>query len=246
LPPRKLPKIKSFNFQPGRRLAGKYAVESLLGTGWEGEVYKVVELKTGIPRAAKLFFPQRNAKDKAVKFYATKLDRLRKCDIVIQYHHSEPIKFRGQSITCLFSEFFEGELLSEFIMRQPGGRLRAFEAMHVLYALARGLEQIHKVREYHGDLHSDNVLVERRGIDFEVKLVDFFQWGATSNWRITEDVIQAVYLLYEAIGGRKHYARQPPELKGICCGLRRDLLSKKFPTAGHLKNYLETFTWTSR
>jgi hypothetical protein len=44
----------------------------------------------------------------------------------------------------------------------------------------------------------------------------------------------------------KHDARQPPELKGICCGLRRDLLSKKFPTAGHLKNYLETFTWTSR
>jgi hypothetical protein len=36
-------------------LAGKYVVEGLLGSGWEGEVYRVTERSTGIKRAMKLF-----------------------------------------------------------------------------------------------------------------------------------------------------------------------------------------------
>ena len=70
-------KIEAFELQPGRVLTGKYVVEGLLGSGWEGEVYRVTERSTGIKRAMKLFFPKRNLKDKAVRFYATKLHRLR-------------------------------------------------------------------------------------------------------------------------------------------------------------------------
>src|SRR5438876_10280092 len=32
-------KSKRFDFAPGRRIAGKYDIERLLGSGWEGEVY---------------------------------------------------------------------------------------------------------------------------------------------------------------------------------------------------------------
>lgn len=238
-------KIDSFNLQPGRMLAGKYVVETLLGAGWEGEVYKVIEEKTGIPRAAKLFFPQRNAHDRAVKFYATKLNRLRKCPIVIQYHHSEVIQFRKLKVACLISEFVEGELLPRFIARQPGKRLTPFEALHLLHALALGLEQLHRMREYHGDIHDENVLVERRGIDFEVKLVDLYRWGPTSAATIREDVIQLVRIMYDMVGGRKRYANQPPEIKRVCCGLRSDLISRRFPTARHLREHLETFSWSS-
>ena len=62
---KKTPRIDEFDFEPGRKLAGKYVVESLLGSGYEGEVYKVVELRTGISRAAKIFYPQRNVRDRA-------------------------------------------------------------------------------------------------------------------------------------------------------------------------------------
>ena len=41
-------RIESFDFQPGRVLAGKYVIERKLGGGWEGEVYKVVEILTGV------------------------------------------------------------------------------------------------------------------------------------------------------------------------------------------------------
>jgi len=238
--------IDSFAFQPGRVIGNKYVVDSFIGGGWEGEVYKVIEKRTDIPRAAKVFYPQRNQRDKAVKFYAKKLDRLRKCPMVIQYHHSEVIRFRKTDITCLISEFVEGELLSKFLQRQPKSRLGAFEALHLMHAFATGLEQIHAVGEYHGDIHDENILVERRGIDFDIKVVDFYHWGAPSKATIREDVIQSIRILYDAIGGAAHYKHQPVELKQVCCGLRRDLITRKFPTARHLREHLESFPWTSR
>lgn len=238
-------RIESFDFQPGRVLGGKYVVESKLGGGWEGEVYKVVEKKTGIRRAAKLFFPHRNEKDRAVTFYARKLDRLRNCHIVIQYFHSETIRHRGTPITCLVSEFVDGELLSNYIKRHRGKRLHHFEALHLTYSLARGLEDIHRAREYHGDLHEENVMVQRRGILFDVKLVDFYHWGAPTRAHFRDDVCDLVRLLYDMLGGKKHYASQPDEIKAICKGLRRDLIGRQFPTARHLREYLETFPWES-
>ena len=236
-------KIHSFDFQPGRVLAGKYVVESSLGKGWEGEVYRVRERKTDIVRAAKVFYPQRNDLDKAVSFYATKLNRLRKCPVVIQYHNSETIRYRGIPVTCLISELVEGELLSTFVHRQPGKRLGMFEALHVLHALAVGVEEIHKAREYHGDLHDDNVLVERQGIRFDIKVVDFYHWGPPTAARIKDDVVDMVHLLYHAVGGKRWYSGQPQEIKSICLGLRRDLIHKRFPTARHLREHLETFVW---
>ncbi|MCA9254613.1 MAG: protein kinase, partial [Phycisphaerales bacterium] len=238
--------ITGFHLPPGRVIGGKYVVDSFIGGGWEGEVYKVIERRTGIQRAAKLFFPQRNQRDRAVKFYATKLNRLRNCPIVIQYHHSEVLRFKKANVTCLISEFVEGELLTQFLARQPNQRLDTFQALHLLHALALGLEQIHKVREYHGDIHDENILIERKGIDFDIKLVDFYHWGAASAAAIREDVIQLVRVLYDAVGGKEHYRNQPPELKAVCCGLRRDLISKRFPSARQLREYLETFTWTSQ
>lgn len=236
-------KIQSFDLKPGRVIGGKYVVDGLLGGGWEGEVYRVTETRTGAKRAAKLFFPHRNEKDRAVTFYAKKLERLRNCPIVIHYHHSETIRVKGQPITCLISEYVEGILLANLIALQRGKRMTAFKALHVTYALAKGLEDIHRAREYHGDLHEGNVIVNRQGIFFEVKLVDFYHWGAFTAVHRREDVVNLIRILYEAVGGRKHYANQPPVIKQICRGMRTDLIEKHFPTARHLREHLETFDW---
>jgi tRNA A-37 threonylcarbamoyl transferase component Bud32 len=236
--------IDSFGLRPGRVIGSKYIVDVKLGSGWEGEVYKVVESRTGIHRAAKLFYPKRNVRDRAVRFYAKKLERLRQCPIVIHYHHSETLQYRGTPITCLISDYVEGELLSDFIKRQPGHRLTTFEALHLTHALARGVEEIHVVREYHGDLHDDNVLVQRRGVFFDVKIVDFFHHGAATSAHLRDDVADLVRILYDAVGGRRRYHAQPREIKSICRGLRRDLIRRDFPTARHLRQYLESFSWS--
>ena len=236
-------RIDSFDLAPGRVIGSKYVVDSKLGGGWEGEVYKVTERRTGARRAAKLFFPQRNEEDRAVTFYAKKLERLTGCRIVIQYHHSETLRFRGLPITCLISEFVEGEILRDFVQRQPRRRMDPYAALSLLYALAEGLEEVHERGEYHGDLHDRNVMISRRGIFFDVKLVDFFHWGRATKAHLRDDVVDLARLLYDCVGGADTYRDQPPVIKQVCKGLRRDLIGRAFPTARHLREHLETFSW---
>ncbi len=242
--PRKACKyINSFKFPTGRVIAGKYEVLSLLGCGWEGEVYRVCERSTGVERAAKVFFPQRNRHDRATKYYARKLHRLRHCSILIQYHTQERITFHKDPTTVMISEYVEGELLSEFVKRQPGKRLTLFEGLHLLHALAAGIEEIHLAREYHGDLHDDNIIIKRQGLGFQVKVVDMYNWGTPDAGNIRDDVCNLIRIFYDAIGGARHYARQPKEAKEICCGLKRSLIIRKFRTARHLRQHLENMTW---
>lgn len=235
--------IVSFNLHPGRTLARKYEVIEKLGSGWEGEVYLIREISTGIERTAKLFFPKRNVRDKATNFYAKKLHKLRHCPITIQYTTQEIITVKQQSVTMLISEYVEGELLRHFIARQPGKRLTPYQALHLLYSLASGMECIHSMKEYHGDLHTENIIMQRYGLRFDLKLVDMFNFGAPKKENIHDDTVDMIHVFYEALGGKKHYASQPQEIKDICCGLKRSLILKKFRSANQLRQYLENMSW---
>jgi len=235
--------ISSFELQPGRIIARKYIIEKRLGSGWEGEVYRVRERTTDIERTAKFFFPQRNVKDKALKFYARKLHKLRKCPLVIQYSTQDIITFKKSPISFLVSEYVEGELLTEYLSRQPGKRLHSFQALHLIYALAKGIECIHATNEYHGDLHTDNIIVQKVGLDYNLKLLDMFQWDEPRASNIRGDVMDLIRILYDAVGGQKYYSKQPPEIKAICCGLKHSLALKKFNSAGKLCRYIENMQW---
>ena len=92
----------SFHLSPGKIIARKYEVMSKLGSGWEGEVYKIKERNSGIERAAKLFYPHRNPNNKISKFYARKLHKLRHCDIIIQYHTEEQIFYKKQRMESFY------------------------------------------------------------------------------------------------------------------------------------------------
>ena len=126
---RKLSKITRFKLPAGELLAGKYEVVARLGAGWEGEVYLVREKGTGIERTAKIFFPQRNPRDRALRFYARKLHKLRQCPILIQYHTQDRFNYRDLEVSFLVSEFIDGELLSDFLKRQSGQRLAPFQGL---------------------------------------------------------------------------------------------------------------------
>lgn len=236
-------RIDSFNFRPGRVIARKYEIIEPLGSGWEGEVYKICERGTGIIRAAKLFYPHRNLRDRSATLYAKKLHKLRHCPILIQYHTSEEIMHRRTPITVLISEYVEGEKLSEFIRRQRGGRLPPFQALHLLYTLATGIEPIHHAREYHGDLHTENIIIKRYGLGFELKVVDFYHWSAPKRENIQSDIIDIIRVFYDVLGGPKHYSRQPDYVKAICCGLKHSLILKKFSSLSRLREHLLSMEW---
>lgn len=236
-------KFTSFDLTAGRTIAKKYEVLSKLGSGWEGEVYKILETSTKIERAAKLFYPNRNENDKAAKFYAKKLHKLRHCPILIQYHTKERFVFKRTPITVLISEYVEGELLSEYIKKFPGKRLSAYQAIHLLYALTKGIECIHSLNEYHGDLHSDNIIVNKFGLEFDLKLVDLFSAKESKRESRKFDILTLIQVFHESLGGAKHYAKHPDAIKYICCGLKTSLILRKFKTVGQLRRHLEKMSW---
>ena len=181
--------------------------------------------------------------DRIAKLYARKLHKLRHCPIIIQYYTRETIRFRRTPITVLISEYVEGERLSDFLSRQRGRRLMPFQAAHLLYALAKGMEQIHHAREYHGDLHTDNIIINRYGLGFDLKVIDFYHWKDSIRENIAYDIVNMIRVFYEVLGGARHYARLPDNIKWICCGLKKSLILKKFPTTAKLREHLESMEW---
>jgi len=134
-------------------------------------------------------------------------------------------------------------VLANYLAQQPGKRLPEFEALRLLYDLAAGMEPIHRAREYHGDLHSENVMVQRRGLQYEIKLLDFYFRPTSKRENIEDDVLDMIRLFYDLLGGQRFYARQRPVVKDICCGLKRSLVLAKFRHAGQLRQYLEEIQW---
>jgi hypothetical protein len=70
-----------------------------------------------------------------------------------------------------------------------------------------------------------------------------FNWGSPTRENRRHDVVEAIRVFYEALGGQRHYARQPDVVKAICCGMKRSLILKKFRGAGGLRYHLETLEW---
>jgi tRNA A-37 threonylcarbamoyl transferase component Bud32 len=150
---------------------------------------------------------------------------------------------RRRKVIVVISELVEGQKLSEFLRRQGRHRLSTFEALHVLYVLAKGIAPIHARGEYHGDIHDDNIMIRRQGIGFEVKLLDFFDLGRPSRAKIQKDVLNLIEVFHTIVGGRDAYGRQPRVVKDIIRGLKDSLILQRFSSAGDIQRHLETLQW---
>lgn len=238
------PKISNFSLVPGKTLGSRFTIIEKLGGGLEGEVYKVAEALTGKERAVKLFYPNHNPGFKVSTRYAKKLDKLRDSPIVMDYLGHEIIRFKNEKVACLVSEFIEGEVLAKFVSQQRGKRLGVFPAIHLLYSIVLGVEAIHYFGEYHGDLHTENIIIQKFGLEFELKIIDFHHWGDSKQDNREEDIIKVIRIFYDILGGQSHYQKLPASLKYIICGLKRSLILQRFRTASALRIHLEAMDWS--
>lgn len=232
-----------YHLPPGKILGQQYRITAFLGQGWEGEVYQVEERKTGIIRAAKLFYKRGSSKHLPEVIYAKKLHELRSCPIVIHYHHQGTTIIKGSRIDFLVSDFVEGEVLSQYLARQPQQRLTPFEALHLFHALVKGVEQIHLLTEYHGDIHYDNIIVKRLGLSFDLHLIDLMHLQRSTKECIQQDVYDLINIFYQILGGAKCYSKLNQHFKKIILGRKHQLIAKKFKNAGHLRLALENIRW---
>jgi serine/threonine protein kinase len=139
----------------------------------------------------------------------------------------------------------EGDLLSEFLKKFPGQRLHPYQALHLLYALTCGIEEIHLRGETHGDLHTDNIIVNRFGLEFEIKLLDLFNSPIAKKETRQQDICELIRVFYDALGGAKEYSKMPATVKEICCGLKKSLILNQFRAISHLREHLESLDWSS-
>lgn len=234
----------AFNLDAGTLIGNRFSVIQLLGSGYEGEVYKVKELRTNKVLAVKIFYPHRNPKFKVSTRYAKKLDKLRESPIVMDYYSYEVTTVGEIKVACLTSEFIEGEMLSDFVQKQKNKRLGIFPAIHLLYSIVQGVEAIHLSGEYHGDLHVDNVIIKKFGLEFDLKIIDLHHWGDSKQDNRDEDIIKIIHIFYEILGGAKRYSKLPYSVKYIICGLKRSLILSKFKTVTDLRYHLEQMDWS--
>ena len=110
--------------------------------------------------------------------------------------------------------------------------------------MVRGLEFIHANREYHGDLHTENIIIKKFGLEFDIKIIDFHHWGDSKKDNQDEDIIKTIRLFYDILGGQKYYKKLPPSIKYIICGLKRNLILSRFKTMTQLKSHLELMDWS--
>lgn len=236
-------RLASLNLRPGRHIGNQYVIDSIIGNGSEGEVYKICEVDTGIHRAAKIYYPDQDPKRSRSIRHAQKLNALRHCSIALQYHHTETVRVGSHRLKCLISDFCDGEPLEQWLSEQRGKRIAPFMGLHLLYELACGLEDIHAAGEYHSDVHSQNILISRRGIRFEMKLIDFYDWGRPTIAKQQQDVRDAIAVFNECLGGWEYAKNLSGEVKFIIGGMRRQKILDRFPTMSALRYHLDIFEW---
>lgn len=233
-----------FGFPAGKPLERRYVLGEFIGSGYEGEVYHLTEASTGIERVVKFFRPDRFRDPKRAIRVARKFHLLRRSSVVLQYHHYGELVWRRQKIGYMVSELATGRVLADLIRERPRRRLPAFEALHLIHAVARGVAEIHALRTYHGDIHEHNILVERHGLGFRIKLIDLYLHPRDTTDQRRLDVVDIAYLLYRLVGGPQGYPGSPELVKQIVCGRRRRTIFRRFPTAGALVQFMEGYTWT--
>lgn len=77
----------------------------------------------------------------------------------------------GRTRLYLVMEYFDGEPLADFIVRQ--GALSQRDALDLARRIAEGLHAAHQRGILHRDIKPANVLVKRDGDDWKVKIIDF-------------------------------------------------------------------------
>ncbi len=150
---------------------GPYQIESAVGSGNSGDVYRAQNLQSGRTTAVKIFYPHLAENPQfrqKVLQEALGLSRLKHNNIAIIYEISE-----ANEILLQATEWVNGESLGQIMPHQQGMSLAL--AANLIEQAADGLAYAHRQGVVHGGLHPNNLLLRQTGGDYpwRVYLTDF-------------------------------------------------------------------------
>jgi serine/threonine protein kinase/Tfp pilus assembly protein PilF len=147
-------------------ILGNYKVESLLGRGGMGVVYKAHQISLDRPVALKILPPTLSSDSSFVKRFK------REARAVAKLSHSNIIQIfditEGQNLHFFSMEYVEGRTLDKVLEEKD--KLEPSEAVNIISQAALALEHAHKNDIIHRDIKPSNIILDRRG---NVKVMDF-------------------------------------------------------------------------
>ncbi|HEX5659400.1 MAG TPA: serine/threonine-protein kinase, partial [Polyangiales bacterium] len=155
----------------GKVLDGRYEIQSILGEGGMGLVYKAKHVTLGKKLAIKVLKAEVSKDQEIVQRFRQEAQSATS----IGNHHIIDISDFGvlpDGSTYFVMEFLDGKSLTKAI--EPGTPLKANRTIHIAKQLCRALGAAHEIGIVHRDLKPDNIYLISRGGDPDfVKVLDF-------------------------------------------------------------------------
>ncbi len=149
---------------------GKYHIESVLGVGGMGVVYRATHTLLDRPVALKIVLPQ-NADERFLKRFT------REARVLAELRHPSIVEVYDYDVSDWDTPYYVMELLSGQPLRaflDAPGRSRSLAAFAgLLRDVARGLNFAHRKGVIHRDLKPENIHVERIDDQPRAKILDF-------------------------------------------------------------------------
>jgi serine/threonine protein kinase len=154
----------------GKTIEGKYRIDSKLGAGGMGAVYRAHRLLIGDEVAVKILHPRHVSESQATERFR------REAQAAARLKHPNAVSIYDFGVTndglvYLVMELVEGQSLREIIKQQ--GPLTPSAAAEVINQVCAALDEAHRQQIVHRDLKPDNIVVRAMLNGLRVKVLDF-------------------------------------------------------------------------
>jgi serine/threonine-protein kinase len=153
----------------GTELNQTYMVDSLIGVGGMGEVFRGHNIQTGDPVAIKIVLPEFARDEMILELFRKEARILNHLahDAIVRYYVFSIDRTLGRPYLAM--EFVDGPSLAERIRSGP---LTEDEVASLQVRLADGLQKAHEAGVIHRDMSPDNVILPG-GVVQSAKIIDF-------------------------------------------------------------------------
>ncbi len=212
VPGQTAPGIAAQELVVGSLFANRYRIESIIGRGGMGLVYKAVDAQLDETVAIKTLpgdVMSRSPED--LERFKREIRLARKIthrNVLRTYDYGE-----AEGVVFISMEFVRGYTLAELLEEAPSHQMVPRVGMGIARQISRGLEAAHEQGIIHRDIKPQNVLIDHKG---EVKLMDF---GIARMAETHEGMTQAGLIV-----GTPHYM-SPEQVQGKQLDPRSDVYS---------------------
>ena len=161
-------------WDPGSLLAERYRIDSFLGHGGMGQVYRAFDQFLGVPVALKILGLQgAGAIEQALRRlkHETILGRAISHPLICRTYDANKHTKGAQTYCFLTMELLDGETLLQWIRKSAPLSVR--DALPIAEQMATALGAAHRAGIVHGDFKSSNVMVSRQDNRIKAVVMDF-------------------------------------------------------------------------